>query len=59
MGKDKQESKVTITHVLRDGTMVDSVAGLVIPQDSGYYLVLSRIAARLQRERTMEEVTTS
>ena len=42
MGK-KEERKITVTHILADGTQVDSIDGHIIPAGNQFYNVMLAI----------------
>lgn len=48
--KQSPPFKGKITHIRADGTIVESMLGVIIPPNNGYYDVLARMAERLVRE---------
>lgn len=44
--RSKKEGKVTITHVLADGTRVDSIKGHIIPSGHPFYNIMYAISEK-------------
>lgn len=49
----KQESKVKIRHIMADGTVRDSIEGLVVPYEMcpDAYAVIERCNERIKKEK--------
>lgn len=54
--KEKPPRRGKVIHQRADGTIVESMKGVEIPPDNGYYDVVARIAERLMNEGIPEEV---
>ncbi len=58
MPKQKEPHAGKVIHVRADGTIVESMAGVVIPPETGFYNALARQIERMAREGYFEEHST-